>query len=49
VGVLTERDGFRRRRIFTRFAASVYVIAHEPTHGITQFAAALGVILPFGC
>ena len=29
-------------RIFTRFTASVDVIAHELTHGITQFAAALG-------
>jgi Zn-dependent metalloprotease len=29
-------------RIFTRFTASVDVIAHELTHGLTQFAAALG-------
>jgi Zn-dependent metalloprotease len=29
-------------RIFTRFTASVDVIAHELTHGVTQFAAALG-------
>jgi Zn-dependent metalloprotease len=29
-------------RIFTRFTASVDVIAHELTHGITQHAAALG-------
>src|SRR6185436_8258131 len=29
-------------RIFRRFTASVDVIAHELTHGVTQFAAALG-------
>jgi Zn-dependent metalloprotease len=29
-------------RIFTRFTASVDVIAHELTHGVTQHAAALG-------
>ena len=29
-------------RIFTRFTASVDVIAHELTHGVTQYAAALG-------
>jgi len=29
-------------RIFNRFTASVDVIAHELTHGVTQFAAALG-------
>lgn len=29
-------------RIFARFTASVDVIAHELTHGVTQFAAALG-------
>ena len=29
-------------RIFSRFTASVDVIAHELTHGVTQFAAALG-------
>ena len=29
-------------RIFSRFTASVDVIAHELTHGLTQFAAALG-------
>lgn len=29
-------------RVFTRFTASVDVIAHELTHGLTQFAAALG-------
>ncbi|HYK05948.1 MAG TPA: M4 family metallopeptidase [Thermoanaerobaculia bacterium] len=29
-------------RIFKRFTASVDVIAHELTHGVTQFAAALG-------
>ena len=29
-------------RIFRRFTASVEVIAHELTHGVTQFAAALG-------
>src|SRR5919206_4523000 len=29
-------------RIFTRFTASLDVIAHELTHGVTQFAAALG-------
>jgi Zn-dependent metalloprotease len=29
-------------RIFTRFTASVDVIGHELTHGVTQYAAALG-------
>ena len=29
-------------RVFKRFTASVDVIAHELTHGLTQFAAALG-------
>lgn len=29
-------------RVFTRFTASVDVIAHELTHGVTQFSAGLG-------
>jgi hypothetical protein len=48
--VLRERaverpaDGLRRRRwpYLPRFTASVDVIAHELTHGVTQHAAALG-------
>jgi Zn-dependent metalloprotease len=36
--VYGEGDG----RIFNRFTASVDVIAHELTHGVTQYAAALG-------
>lgn len=36
--VFGDGDG----RIFKRFTASVDVIAHELTHGVTQYAAALG-------